>query len=418
VTRVERTPRWFYGWNVVGAALLSQAVAFGATIYSYGVFITPLALEFQASRFATLMGMAVFNAAMSLTSPFIGHALDTRSVRAVMISGALLLGGGFVAMAHATALWQVGIAYASAVAIGATMMGPLAGATLAANWFHLRRGRALGIAAMGTSIGGFLIPPAAAFLIVTLGWRNAFQILGVAVVLMTIPPLWMIVVNRPEHRGSWPDGIPPEADELRDSPNPVQTEWTTRAILGQRSFWVITISVGLLVTGFSAVMANLVPLAEDQGIGAQQASYLMSCLAGFGVLGKLSFGAAADRIDKRTALWMAIGLAAGSIALLLGSPSYTRLLVASAGFGLASGGLLPVWGALIGLGFGRDAFGRVMGLMSPIMLPIVLPGAPLAGWIFDQTGSYTTAFQIFLVGFGLSAATLGLLRLPGAGARA
>jgi MFS family permease len=408
----EKTASWFYGWNVIGVGVLAQGVAMGATAYSYGVFIKPLEVEFEASRLATVLGMSVFNAAMGLVSPFVGSALDRGSIRAVMVRGALLMGVGFGAIAYASALWQVGAVYAAAVAAGATMLGPIAGSTLATNWFNVRRGQALGISALGTSLGGLLIPPLAAFLIETLGWRSAFQVLGLGVVALIVPPIWLIVVNRPEHRGLWPDGVRPDGLDPGRPVVEARTNWTTGRILRDRSFWVLTITVGLIFSGFGALMANLVPLARDQGVGAQPAAYLMSCLAGFGVLGKLAFGTAADHIDKRVALWTAIGLAAASLSLLLGEASYARMLVASAGFGLSSGGLLPVWGSLIGLRFGRDSFGRVMGLMYPVMMPLTLTGAPFAGWVFDRTGSYSLAFQVFLGAFALAALVLVFLRVP------
>ena len=60
------------------------------------------------------------------------------------------------------------------------------------------------------------------------------------------------------------------------------------------------------------------------------------------------------------------------------------------------GGIFPLWGSLIGEAFGRQNFANVMGIMSPCMLPIRISGIPLAGYIFDRTGSYTLAFQLFI----------------------
>jgi hypothetical protein len=74
--------------------------------------------------------------------------------------------------------------------------------------------------------------------------------------------------------------------------------------------------------------------------------------------------------------------------------------------------VIPLWGALIGAGFGRQAFGRVMGLMGPVMLPVHVLGIPYAGWIYDRTGSYEVAFLTFIAIYVLAIAVLLLLRLP------
>ena len=76
------------------------------------------------------------------------------------------------------------------------------------------------------------------------------------------------------------------------------------------------------------------------------------------------------------------------------------------------GGLVPIHGSLIGAAFGRHAFGRVMGLMFPTMLPIQLIGVPFAGWVFDTRGSYDLAFTSFLCAYALAVIFASLLRLP------
>jgi len=88
------------------------------------------------------------------------------------------------------------------------------------------------------------------------------------------------------------------------------------------------------------------------------------------------------------------------------------LLFASALFGIGMGGVVPLQAALVGAAFGRKTFGKVMGLMSPAMLPIQMLGVPFAGHIFDRTGSYRIAFQVFVGAFALSLLVLTRLRLP------
>ena len=74
--------------------------------------------------------------------------------------------------------------------------------------------------------------------------------------------------------------------------------------------------------------------------------------------------------------------------------------------------MLPLWGVLLGAVFGRLVFGRVMGLMGPLMIPFQMFGIPFAAWVFDLTGSYQIAFATFLSLYAAAAVVLGFLRLP------
>ena len=62
--------------------------------------------------------------------------------------------------------------------------------------------------------------------------------------------------------------------------------------------------------------------------------------------------------------------------------------------------------------FGVRSFGRAMGLIGPMMLPLTFAGPPLAGYIQDETGSYVFAFQIGIAVLAVAAVVASTLRLP------
>ncbi len=76
------------------------------------------------------------------------------------------------------------------------------------------------------------------------------------------------------------------------------------------------------------------------------------------------------------------------------------------------GGVVPLHGAIAGIAFGRENFGKVMGLMRPAMMPLQVAGLPFAGWIFDVYGDYRLAFQLFLGLYVLAALCAWAMRLP------
>jgi predicted MFS family arabinose efflux permease len=194
--------------------------------------------------------------------------------------------------------------------------------------------------------------------------------------------------------------------------SPPTAVWSTREALREPNFWAITLFVGLNFFANGAVLTHIIPHATDIGFEPLAAAWVLSTMAGFGVIGKLLFGWIVDWLPKRAALWLASGLQAFGVALVFFAVKYPFLLAAGAVFGLGMGGIIPIWGATIGAGFGRQAFGRVMGLMGPLMLPIHLFGIPYAGLVYDRTGSYDIAFITFLGVYGLAMIAALFLRLP------
>ena len=307
------------------------------------------------------------------------------------------------------------------------MLGGLPGSTLVANWFIRGRGMALGIATVGISMSGLIMAPVATQLIAGIGWQETFVIYALIVVVVILPAVWLVIVNRPEDMGLRPDGLAP-GDPIvpEDAPEPVlplaagdqmtdhaaHLDWSALGTLKDANFWMITLAIGLNFCANGAILTHIIPHATDLGYTPTRAAFVLSACAGMGVVGKILFGWITDRVDKRLALWLAVGLQASGVALIIGATDYSALLMAGGVFGLGMGGLVPIWGTLVGSAFGRHAFGRVMGLMSPCMLPVMSFGVPFAGYVFDRTGNYDVAFRTFLFIYAASAMMLVFLRLP------
>ena len=415
----------FYGWRIVGVAFLTHFISVGFLFYSYGAFFTALTAEFGGSRLGVATGMAIINVVNAAFAPLLGRMLDRGSIRNIMCAGAVLMSVGFLLVAGIGELWQFYLVLGSFLALGSAMLGGVAGSTLVANWFSLRRGTALGIATMGISLSGMLMAPLATWLIAWIGWRQTFAFYSVIALVLILPAAWLVIVNRPEDLGLLPDGErpPPGTPELPEPMIPLAAgdqvidhaphfAWSARGALRERNFWAISMAIAFNFCSSGAILTHIIPHTQDIGLDPLRAASVLSAMAGVGMFGKLLFGWIVDRVSKRGALWLAIGLQAIGLVLLQRATGYAALLVAGGVFGLGMGGMMPLWGSLIGAAFGRLAFGRVMGLMSPVMVPIQTVGIPFAGWVFDRTGSYDLAFAMFLGSYLLAMLALAFLRLP------
>jgi MFS family permease len=388
----------FLGWRMVSVAFLVDFIAVGFFFYSYGIFFKAIAVEFGDSRLGVSIGVTVTQGVGALLAPFIGRALDKFPLKNVMACGAISMGTGFGLLGLVQTPLQFYLVLGVFVGFGAGAMGQLATSKLVSNWFVLKRGSALGIAATGISVSGVIMPGISAWIIASFGWREAFMTYGLITFLVVVPVVLRLVISKPEDVGLLPDGatekgsLPPPKPALR-----------TRDFLSQPNFWILLTVIGLLFCIQSATLIHMVPQLTDRGLSLVAASGIASATAGFGIMGKLIFGALVDRWDVRYALWLAIGFQFFGQLVMLFVDGYWAFLIGACFFGFGMGGVVPMQGAVVGAAFGRESFGRVLGAMRPPMAVLHLAGTPFAGWVFDVTGNYRPAFITFLFLYLLAA---------------
>jgi predicted MFS family arabinose efflux permease len=161
-------------------------------------------------------------------------------------------------------------------------------------------------------------------------------------------------------------------------------------------YWFLGLSLGLLFSSYSAVLANISPYAINLGETEARAASLIMTIAIAGIVGKLLFGLAADKFSLKAGLGVAEALViVGLLIFSLEESDYIYMLLASSALGLAAGGMLPIWGALTVHIFGLANFGKAMGLMTPLITLCILPGYALIGRLYDSSGSYSSAMLIF-----------------------
>ncbi len=402
-------PRVFYGWRVVGTVFTTQAIGAGLSTYSFGLFQVPVSEEFGVSRSTVQSAMAATMLVGAFFGPWIGRMLDRRPNRSVMLAAGLVLSLCFLSIGVAPSLPLIGLLFVLGAAVGMNGLGPLAASKLVATWFHRARGRALGISSVGTSAGGLVAPPLLALAIAAWGWRGAAVAGGIAVAAIALPLVAWTIRDRPADLGLHPDG---DAEPPPAPPDGSASHWPIGELLRNRNYWIITLVIGTIFACVNGLITNLPPLAAELGAPAEQAALLISLMALFGVIGKLGFGAFADRVDKRLLMWTGMATLASFLVITLSSPSPLLLTAGCCALGVALGGALPLWGALIADCFGSQSFGEVMGWMNPCMMPLNLVGTMLLPWCYDTFGAYDPAIQGCLVALGLAAVLLAFLRVP------
>lgn len=389
--RDDRGPqRISYGWAIVAAMFLMQMLTVGSTSYGFGLLVKPISAEYGLSRADVNIGLMLLLVGLGVSSPIIGRALDKISARIVVVGGALIFGIGAISIAVSSSLILMAAATFFLLAVGAAALGPLTASTLTARWFDRGRGRALGIISVATSFGGLGMVPLMAVLIEKFGWRTTVASIGVTVALL-VSLIGILVVRE---RQDWETSL---SGSMEAPGTSLQRCWTVSELLHTRDFWLIALSIGILMGIDQALLASLIAYGTDRGFSLQAAALLISAVSVSAVVGKLLVGALSDHIDIRWLIVVVAALTEIFLATLLSQPGYTALVVGSLVAGMAIGGTAPLWAAIIGARFGVRSYGTAMGLMLPVQMPLIVGGVHYIGSSFDKSGNYTQAFMTFMI---------------------
>ncbi|QGN55837.1 MFS transporter [Novosphingobium sp. Gsoil 351] len=398
----------YRGWAVTGGTIATQMAQAGLLIYGFSALALPLEREFGTSRGAVMVTTTCLSLASSALAPLAGRAIDRGSVRRLMLLACAMLAAGFLALSKAGALWQVWTIYSVLLAPANVLLGQLSSAALITRWFGPRRGRAMGISTLGTSLGGFVFPVALAAGTAAFGWRTAAALVGCGAALAVAAIVALAIVDRPADVGlPGEDSYAPTGLEIADE------ALSASAILAMPAFWIITFGVGIKLATYLGLVNNLAAYGRDLGVGEVAAAGLVSVLSVTSMAGKLGFGWLAERSPLKWLFAGALGLTILAFAGLIAARGYPSLLAACLLLGLATGGMLPLWGLIVAQVFGQASFGRALGLTNLIMVPLTATASPLAGWSYDATGGYRTAILASMALLALATALIALLPRQG-----
>jgi predicted MFS family arabinose efflux permease len=404
----------FFGWRVVAGAFVGMLLANGFFTYAFTILVNPIRAEFDASLEQVMYSLTLGTLGGLLFSPLIGVMIDRYSVRHLMALGGVITAAGLYGVSLTDSIFTFNLGFGLTMALSLGTMSSMTGSAAVSRWFTVNRGKALGIASMGTSVGGVVVPPLLTWWVELEGWRGALQYLALLTLVVVTPMMWALIRNRPQDLGLHPDDWPAPDTQATTAATPVlgTPALGMPQIIRMRSFWLIGLSMGMVFAAFAPMLANLSPYAARLGVGEAAISTMIAVLSLAGLVGKLVFGTGADRVNLKFGLWAAHGLLIAAFSLLLLEPPYWLLLVAAVCFGLTTGGLLPVWNAMVARVFGIDSFGRAMGAMSPLITLSILPAYAVVGRLYDSTGSYSTGLVLFGGIVVIAAALLVPLRLP------
>jgi MFS family permease len=366
-------------------------------VFSFGVFIKPLEVEFGWDRASISFGLTLCALCSAISLPIAGSLMDKFGVRPVMLTSIVLfaLNVAAIALSSVLAVFILLVAFTGITGVG---QGPIGYIKSISSYFDKQRGIAIGIAVSGTGIGTALLPQYAQWLITNMGWRMAYVGLAVVLVVIAAPSVFLFVRE--------PEDSSIALARKTGSGAAVLPGLSAREAVLSRTFWLLVLPTILVATVVNGSLVHVVPLLTDRGWSPEVAAGIMVWAGLASLAGRVVVGLLLDRIFAPYVAMLSFIVALAGVYLLGSGASATLGVI---GIGITTGAEIDIIGYMTSRYFGLRKFGQLYGYLFGVFLIGAGMGPAVMGAVHTRLHSYDPAFYAF--GIMLALATVFMLFL-------
>ena len=370
-------------WKVLTASMVG--VACGASplpFITFGFFIDPLQQEFGWSRTEISIGVTIYGILAALLAPVFGGMADRYGVRPVALGSLAIFGLTFAAFAIVPGqLWAFYLVWLmiGLFGIGST---PVTWSRAVNLWFFKRRGLALGLMLVGTSISAIVLPFLTTYFITHFGWRTAYALLALLPLAIALPlGLWWFREPKPEER---PSGVGAASD-----PSALPGR-TLKEAVSEGRFWILWTSVALITLAYAGALVFLPSMLKQRNFDPTSVATVLSVFGLSIFAGRIITGLLLDRFWAPLVTLPILCLPAVSCWMLMGDAplGFTMAVLAAFFMGFASGAETDLIAYLAGRYFGMKSYGQIYGVQYMAFGLMAALSPTLYGWVRDTTGSF------------------------------
>ncbi len=402
IIRPMRPRGLHYAWVVLAVSFVAVVVPQGIRI-AFGTFVPAWEHDFGVNR-ATLSTLSSASFLIyGFGQPVTGRLADRFGGRRVLAGGVLAVGiGSALAAAAPNPLW-LAAAYIGIMSLGFAASSAVAPVSLIVRWFDAQRGLALGLMATAIAAGQLIVSPVSLLSISSAGWRVTLLAFSLVLVFLLAPLTWLLIRSAPPAGESALGAGEAEGARARFAMR------GPREVAG-RSFWLLALPFFVCgVTTSGLIDTHLVPLAHDHNLPVDVTAAAVGTLAAFNVAGTLAAGWLADRVPRRTLLWVVYFVRALSLVILINIGSGQLLIPFAIMFGLADFSTVAPTYSLGAEYFGAQrGAGTIVGILSLSHQVGSAVGAGVTGILYQVSGSYTLPLELAVVTL-LAASALSFL---------
>ena len=415
----------YYGWVIIAVSFLGFMV-FSLSQQTITIFMKSILVEFDVSRAAAFFGISIACAVAGASGTLAGILSDRYGSRIVLSIGGILHGLALCSVAFINSTWQFYLIYGILVSFFSSFVGIMPIISVLSNWFKKYRGTAMTMAFMGVGASKLLAGPIEQVMN-THGWRGAFIFIGILCTILITPCAALFMVQRPEDRGSIPDGFKfgQKNDPKPEGKRSQVIATTLPQALKTHQFWMLSLAQLITPMGAQVAFYHFGTHLQDVGYTSGQVAHIWGNLMLAAAIATPIFGSFSDKLNRYTST--EIRHQTGLMKIFDRSPQISRLLVLTLAYLLTSVGILLLsaihdtnngvllWMFIIIFGgsytirgpmffamtvdlFEGPQQGRILGV-SQLFQRLGMAAAPWwGGWMFDQLGSYQQAFYLGIAG--------------------
>lgn len=383
-----------YGWVVVLCGFLTLLVTNGMTLSGLTVFDAALLNEFGWQRGALKLRDLITFAGAGLVAPLFGYYADKGYIKNSLLLGCGFLAAGCLVYAKVTSLAGVylahvffGLSLASAGIVAVVYL-------VSSQVSQARRGLALGLALVGSSLGNTIFPQLNLALMKSFDWRSTFVALSMIPSALAV---FLVIVMR------------------RGGDNFLKNSEPSMSTLGQKSlaegglasalkapaFWILGVIAMMTFFAILGTTSHVFLRLTGAGHSSEFAARALGLLFMMGLVGKLLSGVFADKVGSRVVMIGSLLLMMlGSLGLSVLAESNVMFWILS--FGLGWGSLYTVIQICTVTTFGARQSGCVLGAIAFLEALGGGLGPWIVGLTYDKTGSYEFGFLLITAGLSVA----------------
>ena len=390
---------FFYGWVIVVACMLIQAVP-----YSIAANIQPAFTNYvvQGEGFSFTAFSLIFTigtVVSAVCSPFIGklYSSPRANVKLLYIFGALLLGIGFIGFSLAGGNIYAYYALSVLVQIGCAIISAIGVPTLINGWFKENKGIAMGLAFSGGGLGNMLLQILAGKWLSNpaISYKGAYLRFGILAMAVALP-VAIFLVRMPKSQAELDANVAQKNKGLKKDKKP-SNNWgyTFAEVTKIKAFWIFAGSflfVGLYVGGMALQFIPYLQGLEASGDFTMPASTVASLFGFCSIFGNLSGGVLFDKLGIVKSLILAAILVIACGLCLIFAPQLNELaFIFSICLGISMFSYVIGPSYMTGALFGNKEFGTILGIVQIFFAAGFGSGSTLFGLIVDKAG-FTTGW--------------------------
>ena len=384
--------KFFYGWVIVIACLLIQAIPFGVASNLPPTFTNYVvnAEGFSYASFTLIFTIGTFVSAIA--SPFIGKLFSKVNAKILFIIGSILVGGGFMTYSLAGDKLFAYYIISAIVQLGNAIVAAIGVPTLINAWFKVNKGTALGIAFCGGGLGNIFLQILAGKWLndPTIGYKGAYLRFGLIALIGSLL-ISIFLIRMPKSESELAANVPKKKLKgQEDTSHNVSWGYTIAETTKMPQFWLIAISfifVGFYVSGFALQFIAYFQSLEISGILLISSATLASMFGFFSIFGNLFGGVLFDKLglSKSFGLSGILVVISGLCLLFVGQVNALGYLFTLL-FGVSMFSYVMGPSYMTSSLFGDREYGAILGLIQLFFALGFAIGTPIFGMILDKFG--------------------------------